>query len=101
MPYKCSYYPKPVAHGRMSGSLCAGCLNAVPSIGLHHGCEWSTNYNPVPNWIATPTEILCGYAMPTKSYCVHECPKFIPDCTEEDLQIMGIQVEVSHDIHHV
>lgn len=93
MPYKYSYYPKLIAYGRLSGSLCSGCANSVPSQRLGHGCEWSTKFQPVPGWVATETTILCGCAAPTLSYCVHECPKFVQDCQNEDLQLMGIGFE--------
>lgn len=55
--------------------LCWGCAKACG------GCSWSKRFEPVPGWTAVPT-LLCGRI---PSYRITECPEFVSDGTEYDV----------------
>lgn len=55
--------------------LCWGCAKACG------GCSWSKRFEPVPGWTAVPP-LLCGRI---PSYRITECPEFVSDGTEYDI----------------
>lgn len=59
--------------GRPAGeTLCWSCKHAVPNPGKGHGCEWSTEFRPVPGWKAENKIV----ARVGDSYYVTGCPKY-------------------------
>lgn len=76
-------------------TLCWGCANAVPSADRKTGCIWSRRFKPVPGWDAqySPArEVGKGQWVP-ESYTVISCPKFVPDCDEDDLTSYVVEKE--------
>lgn len=63
---------------------CFSCKNAVPTKDGKWGCPWSRDFEPVEGWVAEPTIINEGVNDSYDSYCVMECPLFIPDDIRKD-----------------
>lgn len=59
-------------------SLCLQCANIVPSPARGTGCEWSVSDRPVPGWTAIECEFRISPDNIQTSYCVKQCPKYIP-----------------------
>lgn len=61
-------------------TICWGCKRAVPDPST--GCSWSRHFCPVPGWTAEErliTSVSKGERIQIKSYCVTDCPRFLPD----------------------
>ena len=61
-------------------SICWDCQRAIadPTI----GCSWSRHFHPVEGWTAEErliTSVSKGERIRIKSYCVTDCPMFLPD----------------------
>lgn len=61
-------------------SICWDCQRAIadPTI----GCSWSRHFHPVEGWTAEErliTSVSKGERIQIKSYCVTDCPMFLPD----------------------
>lgn len=63
---------------KLGSSLCMKCAHIVPSPRRGTGCEWSVNDKPVPGWTAVQCEFRIAPNNVQVSYCVKDCPKFIP-----------------------
>ena len=59
--------------GKRKETLCWECDNAVGK------CSWIEDFEPIPNWDATPTKIDNNDGKILDSFLVHECPLFKPD----------------------
>lgn len=57
---------------RPSQSICWFCKNAVPD--GDYGCDWSRFFKPIEGWVVKQTK-----RKNDRSYCVLECPEFIPE----------------------
>lgn len=65
-------------------SLCWKCANAYGS------CSWTGRdefgkllFEPVPGWVAKPTQVSVGGGKKVQSYCVLSCPEFIEEHPEK------------------
>lgn len=58
----------------MNDTLCWSCQHAVRIRGEHE-CSWAWHFEPVDGWVARSTVNSVG----CKSYCVKECPNYLPD----------------------
>lgn len=65
-----------------SKTICWECKHAVPD--GKYGCSWSERLEPVEGWVTQ------WGSKAMQSYCVIECPEFIPD-EEPPEQIGGVE----------
>ncbi len=67
-------------------TLCWKCRNAVPKMvggKTVRGCNWSIHLQPVKGWVTEKDVKRSGRNKPMKTYCVLDCPEYVPD-DEED-----------------
>lgn len=53
-------------------------------------CPWVTEQQPVPGWTATPQKLKIKPDETIDSYCIHECPYYLPDL-EAQINALPIQ----------